>query len=142
MNNFPNQNPLVSKGMALTTLLCMSLFVVGCNADIQRSLEALISDAEGVVVSLNGKPDTVLVNGEPDLAYAVYFTIENVGKRGIINISPWLSSLEGEWARTQKLTFSPGEKMRLKYVFHEPSINASNIQYGVKVYPKPNTKKS
>ncbi len=120
----------------------LGLWIVlgACDADTQRRLQAFVSDAEGIVSDLQGQADTVFISGDPDYSIAVSFRVKNVGKAGIIKISPWLSTSEGEWSRVQNMTFSRGETKILKYSFHEPTINATNIQYGVKVHPRPGKK--
>jgi hypothetical protein len=50
-------------------------------------------------------------------------------------VSPKLSSSEGEWSRTQNLSFDAGESRELKYLFPEPTISAGNLQARVSVFP-------
>mgnify|MGYP007077470571 CR=1 FL=1 len=77
-----------------------------------------------------------LVRGEADYGIKVSFEVTNSGEAGIITVGPWLSTSEGEWDRKQKVTFDAGETRSFSYLFHEPTVNASNIQYGVTVSPR------
>lgn len=114
---------------------CVVVLFTGCDADTQRAIRAATSEANGTVSNLTATDDSRIVDGEFDYGWTVAFTVTNTGKAGIISISPWISCSEGEWSRHQSLNFHPGESMNLSYFFHEPSINASNGQYGVKVTP-------
>ncbi|GEM_PF-1369901 len=96
---------------------------------------AALSDAKGEVSNLRRKEEAKIVNGELDYGFIVSVTVKNVGKAGVIEIKPWLSSSEGEWKRTQTLNFTAGESKDLTYFFHEPTINATNIEYGIDVLP-------
>lgn len=115
-------------GLALT-------LVASCDAATQRALAAAASDADGSASGLSADHDTRIRAGEWDYGLSVSFTVTNVGEQGLIRVSPWMSCSEGEWSRVQNLEFAPGERRRLTYFFHEPSINASNIEYGVRVTP-------
>ncbi|HEX8353768.1 MAG TPA: hypothetical protein VF611_12760 [Pyrinomonadaceae bacterium] len=95
-----------------------------------------ISEAEAKVLSMNAESDMGLVDGEPDYGFTVTLVIKNVGKTDPIRIRPRLSCSEGEWERTQTLTFSAGETKTLKYFFSEPTVNATNCHYGGWVWPK------
>lgn len=114
-------------------LLCLGL--TGCDAETQRALEAAFSTADGAVSNLAAAEDARVINGEFDYGFNITFTVRNVGDSGIITVSPWLSSSEGEWSRVQKLNFRAGESMNLTYFFHEPTVNATSVQYGVNVSP-------
>jgi hypothetical protein len=112
-------------------LLLLSVLQMACECP-----DAFSSEAEGVVSNLKAKNDAVLTDEKLDYAVAVYVTVENVGKAGVIEVSPKLSTSEGEWSRTQCLRFEAGETMHLKYLFQEPTINATGMQYRVEVFPK------
>ena len=107
----------------------------GCDAKAQRAIQAATSKAKGAVMNLEADHDSRIVNDEFDYGLKLTFVVRNMGESGIIRVSPWVSCSEGEWSRAQNLHFNKGEAKRLEYFFHEPTINASNIQYGVKVYP-------
>ena len=106
-----------------------------CDAETQRKLEALSSNAVPRITNMQAGHDTRIVNDEFDYGVTITFTIKNVGEAGMIRLQPWISCSEGEWSREQNLNFDAGESMDLSYFFHEPSINASNLQYGVKHQP-------
>jgi len=94
------------------------------------------SEAKGVVSNVRIEHDAVLDSqGQPDYAVAVSFTVENVGKDGVLMVSPTLSSSEGEWSRTQNLQFEAGESRDLKYLFSEPTLSAGNLEARVSVFP-------
>lgn len=117
------------------SVLGLGVFLAGCDAEVQRSFEALSSEADASISNLMADHDSRVINGQMDYGVTVSFTVTNVGKNGIISVSPWVSSSEGEWSRQQKLQFVQGESLRLSYFFPEPTINASNIQYGLKAFP-------
>jgi hypothetical protein len=77
-----------------------------------------------------------IVNNEPDYGIQVNFILRNEGKSGLINVRTWLTCSDGEWSREQRVTLDESESMSFTYFFHEPTINATNIQYGVNVDPK------
>lgn len=108
---------------------------MGCDAAFQRQLEVASSKASGRVTILRGQHDSRIVSGEPDYGFTVTFRVTNHGEPGLIRIMPWLSCSEGEWARSQNLTFASSESRDLTYFFHEPTINAENLEYGVKLSP-------
>ncbi len=97
---------------------------------------AALSDAKGEVSNLRKKEEVKLMNNEPDYGYTVSVTVKNVGKAGVIEIKPWLTSSEGEWNRARTMEFTAGESKDLTFFFHEPTINATDIEYGVDVLPK------
>jgi hypothetical protein len=122
--------------MLMLSLPCLLLWQVSCS---QGDLDALTSEARGVYSNLRAKEDSVLVNGSFDYSIVVYFTVKNIGKDGVITVSPWLASSEGEWSRNQRIRFEAGESKSLKYIFSEPTVNAANMQYGVRVFPEPSS---
>jgi len=93
------------------------------------------SQATCKVSNLTSEPDVQLINGAMDAGYLIKFRVMNTGQAGSIRVAPWLSSSEGEWSREQNLVFEPQQSFDLKYFFYEPTINATNIQYGVKCTP-------
>ena len=76
-----------------------------------------------------------VMRNEPDAGVNLSFRIKNVGKSGVIKITPRLSTSEGEWTREQTLKFDAGESKHLTYFFHEPTINAENIECYVRASP-------
>lgn len=90
---------------------------------------------KGEVTNLRGESDMLLRNDKLDYAYKVLFTLTNRGAAGKLTVSPWLSCSEGRWTRSQELELANGETVNLEFSFHEPSISASNFQFGVKLEP-------
>ena len=94
-----------------------------------------LQGADAKISNLSFEPNSGIVNGQLDFGYKVSFTIENIGKRGAVTISPKISCSEGEWTRTQTLNLDVGESHNLTYFFHEPTINATNIECSAKILP-------
>ena len=111
-----------------------------CDPDTQRKVEAVTSKAGGVASDLTVKGDTGVVDGQPDFGYKVKFTVTNAGEGGLITVTTRLSTSEGEWSRQQKLSFDAGQVMTLSYFFPEPTINVTNVQATVNVFPQPKKK--
>ena len=85
-------------------------FLPACSPDDKREIAVILSDAEGVVSNLRASDDTRIVNGEPDYGWNIQFTVKNVGKSGMIKVSPWISCSDGEWQKSQKFAFLKREK--------------------------------
>jgi hypothetical protein len=113
--------------LRLSVLLGACLWMTSC--------DAMLSKARGEVSNLKITADVGLINDQPDAGYRVAFNLTNRGGDGMISIRPWLSCSEGNYTRTQDMQFSAGEVRALSYFFHEPTINATNVQGGVKVVP-------
>jgi hypothetical protein len=79
---------------------------------------------------------TRVINGEFDAGLEVEVTVTNVGQKGFIYIQAQCSTSEGEWSRKQDLLFDKGETRELSYFFHEPTVNAENIECRLEVRPK------
>ena len=114
--------------------LCLML-LVGCDAKTQRAIESASSKADAYLSNLSGNHDSRLVGGELNYGYTVTFTVTNIGQAGIVRVSPWLTCSEGEWSRVQHLHMASGKSLNLSYFFDEPTINSSNIQFGVRLSP-------
>lgn len=138
LNNF-NSNPTMKLITIILTLSTLLLSFTGCDEQAYsksaRQIEAFASSARGQVSSLSGKEEVSLVSDQPDYGIKIHFSVTNKGEAGTIKIMPWLSCSEGEWSRTQNLSFGKGEVEELSYFFHEPTINATNIRFGVKLLP-------
>lgn len=80
--------------------------------------------------------DASIVNGKPEFGVTYAFSLRNAGDAGHITVDATLSTSEGEWKRQQRLQFAAGETQALRFFFHEPSLNASNIQCQVRVSPQ------
>ena len=75
-------------------------------------------------------------NDEPDAGIQFGFVVTNEGEEGLLTISAQLSCSEGEWERTQRLRFRKGQRRKVSYFFHEPTVNATNVQSTAAVLPK------
>jgi hypothetical protein len=115
---------------SLTAIALLMILLLGCRP--------LTSKAKGRSSKIGCKPDIGVVKGAMDAGINVTVTVENVGEDGFINIKPELSTSEGEWNRSQDIQFAAGESKNLTYFFDEPTINASNIQCRVAIYPNAN----
>jgi hypothetical protein len=132
----------ISRQATNVALLVGSLLLglISCDPDTQRQVEAAASKAAGVVSNITVDPDAGIVDGEPDAGFLVKYTVANTGEQGLITLTTRLSTSEGEWSRQQRLSFAAGETMTVSYFFHEPTVNAKNIQATVNVFPKPSKK--
>jgi hypothetical protein len=54
----------------------------------------------------------------------------------MILVAVTLSCSEGEWGREQKMLFEEGERRLVEFFFHEPTINATNIQTRTRLIPR------
>ncbi|SRR5258706_13783713 len=113
--------------LSFAVMLAACLGMTGC--------ESMLSRAKGEVSGLKISPDVGIINDKPDAGYKVEFTLTNRGDAGVLAIRPWLSCSEGNYTRSQDMQFNAGESKRLSYFFHEPTINATNVQGGVNVTP-------
>jgi len=116
---------VVSTVIAATALFG-TLFVAAC---------PLFSNAKGKLIQLTGKNDIGLIDNQPDYGITVTAVVMNVGQRDPIRVVVRLNCDEGEWRRTQDVQFASGETKTLHYFFSEPTVNVSNCQYSVSVWP-------
>jgi len=79
--------------------------------------------------------DVFLVRGEADAGYRYNVRVKNKGEKGDLTIIANLSTSEGEFERKQTLAFDSQEIRDLSFAFHEPTINASNIQGSITCRP-------
>ncbi len=89
------------------------------------------SNAKGRVSDVKCEPFMGVIDEKPDAGINVKVTLTNVGEAGFIEVTPELSTSEGEWSRSQTLRFRKGETQTLTYFFHEPTVNvfaSSNVQ--------------
>jgi hypothetical protein len=110
--------------------------LTNCDASTKRAIEAAASKAKVSISNLTGKHDSRLINNEADYGININFNVSNTGDTGAITVMPWLSCSEGEWSKMQTMNLPAGDSMQLSYFFEQPTINATNIQYGVKYLPK------
>lgn len=68
-----------------------------------------------------------VVNGEFDAGYQVTAVVGNEGPANAIGIVAKLTSSEGDFHRKQTIPFNKNEFKTLTYQFHEPTINATNV---------------
>jgi hypothetical protein len=127
--------------MAMTLgLVAIVGLLAGCDAESKLWLQLQTSDAKLAIERIENVSEAVLINGELDYGVAVHVTIRNVGRDGWTRITTRLSTSEGEWSRRQVLQLAAGTSRQLKYVFHEPTINTSNVQSYVTVEPGANSR--
>lgn len=96
---------------------------------------AAVACASGRVSNVTCEHDVRLVNGLMDYGVSVAAQVENAGDTGEITLRVALSTSEGEWSRSQTLTIDGGQTKSLSWFFPDPTINATNIQCGVKAFP-------
>jgi Domain of unknown function (DUF4190) len=135
------RNPAVEgRGLAVAGLvLGYSLLAVWVVFFAVGGLGALseVTQPHGEVLNIHAEPETKLIEGDFDYGFTVTVIVRNKSKeRSTLTVKPWLSCSEGEWHRSQELVFDGEETKRLTYFFHEPTINATNIQYGAGVDPE------
>lgn len=121
-------NTTVKNFTSLTLFILFLFLAIGSD-------ESSSSKAEGEISNFEVNSDFGIINDEPDAGFTVTFTLKNIGEKGVIEITPKLSCSEGEWTRNQSLTLNAGESKNLTYFFHEPTINSTNVQGSVYVYP-------
>lgn len=109
------------------------LFLVGVGIYNQwkDGKTVLFSKADCRVVGKNAFENTFIINGNFDYGYTVEGTVKNVGKGGEILIHAKLYTSEGDFERSQKLSFSGNEQRTVRFQFHEPTITAMDVRYGV-----------
>lgn len=127
---------MFEKKFALKAMVRMLVALSVLSTTVLFTACPLFSKASGKVTKVSAKNDFGLIDGEMDYGITVTVVMENVGETDPIMITPRISCSEGEWDRTQNLTFKKNETKQLTYFFHEPTVNASNCQYGVAVWPK------
>lgn len=102
---------------------------------IKGYLSALDNQPGCSILSKSADPDSFLVENEADYGYTVSARIQNLGDAGNLTISAVLSSSEGEWTRTQTISLAAKDTRDLKFGFHEPTINSTNVVYSVSCKP-------
>jgi hypothetical protein len=122
----------VAAGVALAGLY---FFNDAFRGTVRNIFHAAGSKARCTVSNTSGAADSFVTNGEADFGYTVVVDVKNSGEAGDIILKVKLSSSEGEWQREQTVRFGAGQSQELKFGFSEPSINATNIRYGVQCLP-------
>lgn len=120
-------NPKSQRLYLLSVIAALLLCPLGCRS--------LTSRAKGQTSNLKCESDVGLINGEMDAGVKVAVIVRNVAEAGVITVKPEVSTSEGEWSRSQELQFDKGESKTLTYFFEQPTINATNIQCRVGVFP-------
>lgn len=124
-----------SGGVLLVIAIVVGLFMLGKDEKLQRTIKSAISEAKPVVLNKECTDDAGIINGELDYGVTVSVTVKNTGEAGMIGVTPVVSCSEGEWSRTQNLQFAADEVKALTFFFHEPTLNASNVRYTVRLSP-------
>lgn len=117
----------VARASLAVTVLLGTLLVTGC---------PLFSQAKGKVKQVKAENDMGLIDNQLDYGITVTAVVQNMATRGEIRIMTRLNCDEGEWQRTQDLQFNSEETKTVKYFFSEPTVNVSNCQYSVSVWPE------
>lgn len=140
LSRIRRQPTLAGRGLAIAglvlgySLLCIWIVVFGISAIREMSRAA---QPHGQVLNIDGEHDTRVIDGDLDYGVTVTVIIKNNSQKGgAIKITPWLTCSEGEWNRSQELVFNAEEIKRVTYFFQEPTINATNLQYGANVDPE------
>lgn len=126
-------------GYGLLGLLAFGLYAAW--KDNGGSLESLTSKADCRVLAVQAVPDSYLIRENLDFGYTIQTRVRNVGEHGQMSIKATLSTSEGNFERTQTLTFNTNQEATLSYQFPEPTINASGIQPRVTCSPSKANKK-
>ena len=98
--------------------------------------DGIVSRAKPHMSDFQCEPDAGVYNQQFDAGWAAVFHLTNNGSPGEVYIRAELSTSEGEWYREQTIQFDEGESRSLRFFFHEPTINASNITCIVKTIPE------
>lgn len=123
-----------SKIIIVPIALFLILSLTSCD-DLAKIAAAAESKAKPELLSHAINPDTWIVNNEWDYGQRVVLNLKNNGQRGPVILKVVLSTSEGEWVRTQTVTMDTEETKELAYVFTEPTVNATNIEYRITTLP-------
>jgi hypothetical protein len=94
------------------------------------------SGAKGRIISSACSPTVGIIDNQPDAGINVEMSVRNEGKAGIIKIQATLSSSEGNFSRSQELYFKESEVKNLKFLIHEITVNADNLECRGNVSPQ------
>lgn len=127
------------KGIAALALLAVligaGVYFVVRNPLVFDYIALFASDAKGRMESSSWEDDVQLRKGWPDAGVTTKTVVTNTGRRGMVMVAVTLSCSEGEWGREQKILFDPGETRTVEFFFHEPTINATNVQTRIRLVP-------
>lgn len=121
---------------AMLQLWTRSALPICACAVLLAGCDAMGSKAAGVLQNGSCNGDVGIINDQFDAGVSYSFDLINRGETGPLQITVKLSTSEGEWSREQTLEFAPGERRRLTYFFHEPTINATNIACSANIWPE------
>lgn len=110
------------------------LSLTSCD-DLAKIAAAAESNAAPELVTHRILADVWVVDGEFDFGHQVVVKIKNNGQQGPVIVNVVLSTSEGEWTRKQTVTMSADETKELAYLFTEPTVNASNVEYRITTLP-------
>lgn len=91
---------------------------------------------KGRIVSSDCKPKVGLIDNKLDAGINVAISVRNEGKAGIIKVQAMLNSSEGSFSRSQELYFKENEVKNLKFLIHEITVNAENLECWGNVSPQ------
>ena len=114
----------IKQNYSLLILLLIVISFINCG-----------SAAKSHIISHSCTPDFVYSNETFDLCYSVVILVENVGASGNISFAVKLSCSEGKFVRNHNMYLNQDEQRELKFRFHEPTINATNIAYEIIARP-------
>jgi hypothetical protein len=131
--------------LTMKAILGLALFVVLAGAAVYFVIKNPLlfdyislfsSQANAQLEKSTWENDIEIRNGWPDAGVRTKMDVTNIGKRGMILVAVTLSCSEGEWGREQKILFDEGERRSVEFFFHEPTINATNIQTRTRLIPR------
>lgn len=123
-----------SKITIIPFALLSILSLTSCD-DLAKIAAAAESAAVPEIVTHAINPDVWVVNDEFDYGQRVAMKLKNNGQQGSVIVNVVLSTSEGEWTQRQTVTMSDSETKELAYVFTEPTVNATNIEYRITTLP-------
>lgn len=100
-----------------------------------RIVAGLTGGPKCEIVDIETSPEVFVIAGEFDAGFAVALTVKNTSSTGQIEVVSVLSTSEGNFRRTQSIVIEQDQQMKLEYQFHEPTINAKNVQAQVSCSP-------
>lgn len=98
--------------------------------------ERIDSKARGKMSPAVCKPDVGMANDDFDAGISVQATLANLGQSGPLEVEARLSTSEGEWTRSERVTLEAGAEQSLSFFFAEPTVNATAIRCTMTVQPE------
>lgn len=123
-------------GIALSVLLT----IAGLPLSIPAPQSNQVSSSAGSAMVCSKpiveiKPGTFLHNGEMDFGFTVVGKVKNEGGAGSANMTAKLSTSEGSYTRSREFYFDKASTHDVTFQFHEPTVNAVDIQAVVNCSP-------